>query len=139
MKGNLRLCAFVGTAVLFAVMTIGSENKAFAERNTGGDYPNEKCQRNNKDGTVTIGQCSNVCSGLVVNGRDVNSGLRTCSAARLLPGWNLIPGGGNTSVAFWRYNSTGELQACGSGSNVDEIECRPVTIHEVKTSTSAQK
>ena len=127
MKNKLKALAFVSSAVLCGATLI------LAAEKTGGDYPNEKCDRNNKDGTTTTGQCSNVCKDLTVSGtKDVNTGHRTCTAARTVTGWGIaVPTTANPSVLFYRYNLTGEVQACVATSKPDELECRDVTIRMV--------
>jgi hypothetical protein len=59
MGTELRVLRFVGVALLFFAVTFFTPQKAYAE-DKGQDLPNQKCQRNNTDGTTTTGQCSNV-------------------------------------------------------------------------------
>ena len=133
MKNRLKAVPSFGAAILCATILI-TPRTAFAEPKTGKDYPNEKCDRQNKDGTTTTGQCSNVCKDLEVSTvKDVNTGHRTCKEkARIVADWGLVVATGNPSVVFWRYNSAGEVQACGPTSTPDELECRPVTIRQVE-------
>jgi hypothetical protein len=132
MKTRLKFLGFAGLALFFTACFV-TPQRASAETK-GQDLPGEKCQRNNKDGTTTTGQCSNVCKDLVVSGtKDVDSGLKTCKEARTAGGWGLVPVTGNPSILFMRYNKNGDVQSCGPTSKPDEIECRPVTIREAKS------
>lgn len=72
----VKTIGLVGAAIFCAATLICSLN-ALAE--TGEKYPNEQCQRNNKNGSITKGQCSSVCKDLEVGKKDVDTGLRTCS------------------------------------------------------------
>jgi hypothetical protein len=132
MEAKSTVFAFIGVAIFFATIFI-TPLTAFADKK-GQDYPNEKCQRNNTDGSTTTGQCSNVCKDLTVSTtKDVDSGLRTCDqAARSAGGWGIVAVVGNPSMLFVRYNEDGEVQACAPTSKPDEIECRHVTIREAK-------
>ena len=136
MKTEPKALVFVGSAILLA--TLIAAQPAFAEPKTGKDYPNEKCDRKNKDDTTTTGQCSNVCKDLEVSTtKDVDTGHRTCTAKRTAASWGLTAATGNPSVAFWRYNSEGEVQACGTTANPNVLECRPVTIREVEAKSGS--
>jgi hypothetical protein len=74
-----KIYRLVGAAIFCAATLICPLN-AFAPEK-GQDRPDEKCQRNNKNGSTTTGQCSSVCKDLDVGGKDVNSGYRTCKEA----------------------------------------------------------
>lgn len=77
---NTTRTSFITIAAI-ALLTIGASGTASADQKQGGDYPNEKCQRNEKNGTMTTGQCTSVCQGLDIKPtRDVNTGLRQCDA-----------------------------------------------------------
>ena len=132
MNAKLKLFGFTGAALFCAAMLL-TPTTAVADQKKGQDYPDEKCQRNNKDGTMTIGQCSNVCKDLDVSTtKDVDTGYRTCKQARTVGQWNLVAVTGNPSMLFLRYNDEGEVQGCTMTSKRNEIECRDLTIREAK-------
>jgi hypothetical protein len=101
-----------------------------ADQKTGKDYPNEKCERKETNGSSTYGQCASVCKDLDVSTtKDVNSGYRTCKAkARTLNNWTLVSASGNSNLAFWRFQPGGEVQACSTTASAAEVECHPVKI-----------
>jgi hypothetical protein len=129
MKNKLKALAFVSAAILCGTTLI------LAAEKTGADYPNEKCDRKEKDGSITVGQCKNVCKDVEVGTKDVDTGHRTCDAPpeRTSTNWIglALPTTANSSVLFYRYNSIGEVQACAATSNSNELECRDVTIRVV--------
>jgi len=119
---------FVCATLLFCALAFVTPQTASAETK-GQDLPGTKCQRNNKDGSTTTGQCSSVCKDLVVSDtKDVDSGLRTCEEAKAVSGWGIVAITGHPSVQFVRYNAGGEVQACRLGAKSDELECHRVRV-----------
>jgi hypothetical protein len=100
----------------------------------GGDLPGQSCQRNNKDGSITTGLCSNVCKNLDVSTtKDVNTGKRTCTEALSVPTrWGLVAVSGSSLTRLLRFSDTGEVQTC-TLTKADEMQCYNVTIREVNT------
>jgi hypothetical protein len=128
-----KLKLLVTVVALCSLGTLTS-TKVMAEKK-GQDYPGEKCDRTNKDGTTTTGQCSSVCKDLDVDPvKDVNTGHRTCKQAFVMPGGGLVPVTGHPSIQFLRYNDLGQVQACSLTPKlgVDELLCRDITVREVE-------
>lgn len=101
---------------------------AVAEKK-GQDYPNEKCDRKETNGSITVGQCDSVCKDLPVSTtKDVDTGHRTCKAKARFGNWTLVPALGNSKVAFYRYEPGGEVQACSTTSKPEELECQKIII-----------
>jgi hypothetical protein len=109
--------------------------KAYAV-DKGQDLPNQKCQRNNANGSTTTGQCSSVCKDLEVSTtKDVDSGLRTCQQKAVRASqWGLLAVTGNPNL-FLRYNNQDEVQACLLTKET-EMECHHVNVREVKAKPS---
>jgi hypothetical protein len=120
---------FVCATLLFSGLAFVTPQTASADTK-GQDLPGTKCQRNNKDGSTTTGQCSSVCKDLVVSdAKDPDSGLRTCEEkATVVSGWGIVAITGHSSVQFLRYNEGGEVQACKLGAKADEVECHRVRV-----------
>ena len=130
---QVKTFALVGAAIFCAANLICPQN-AFAEKK-GQDFPDQKCQRNNKDGSITTGQCSSVCKDLDVSTtKDVDTGYRTCKEARTIGGWGVVSLT-HPSVQLLRYNDSGEVQACSLTSRGDEMVCHPVTIKQGQAKT----
>jgi hypothetical protein len=125
MKNIPRLLAVTSWIILCSITPL-----AAFDQKTGKDFPNEKCERKETNGSSTYGQCTSVCKDLDVSTtKDVNSGYRTCKAkARAGKNWTLVSATGNSSLAFWRFEPGGEVQACSTTSSAAEIECHPVKI-----------
>ena len=133
MKAKFRAFGFVSTLVVICAASLLAPRTTYAATKTGSDFPNQKCDRKETNGSTTTGQCSSVCKGLDVSTtKDVNTGNRTCQAARVAVGtWGVVAVTGNSSMQFLRFNDKGDFQACALTSKPDEIECRPMTIREV--------
>ena len=78
--------------ILGVFMVTAMSGSAFAEIKTGEDFPNDRCSRINKDGSVTTGKCSKVCKDLETT-RDWTwqYGNKYKCTAKSISDWTLSP------------------------------------------------